>query len=233
MGRNQEFTRVRAHSIISGPKAWIGGFAILALAAFALAYSVHGIVGAPKMDNLAAGGEVRRLSGDRLKLKDGRDVEFAGIRLPYDEEPYADKAREVLRKWIEDEGVRLRFDDNTVDEKGRIHAYIYANDTFINERLVRGGLAFVKLRAGERKFAEQLIAAQSEAQVEGVGIWRFITPTGEGEFVGDLDRGTFHRPSCEKLSDPAVSREAFRGTAAAFAKGLAPCGKCKPQGTAS
>lgn len=228
MARNDEFIRDRAQSLISGPKAWIGGSAILALVALALAFGVQGMVGVPKVDSLAAGGEVRRLSGDRLKLKDGRDVEFAGIRLPYDDEPYADKAREVLNKWVEDEGVRLRFDENTVDDMGRVHAYIYANDTFINERLVRGGLAFVKLRAGEKKFAEQLLSAQADAQAEGAGLWQSVTPTFEGDLVIEADRGTFHRPDCEKLTEPAAGRETLKGTAAAYDKGLAPCGKCRP-----
>lgn len=134
----------------------------------------------------------------------------------------------MLNKWIEEEGVRLRFDDYVVDEKGRIHAYIFANDTFINERLVRDGLAFVKLRTGERKFAEQLLAAQREAQISSVGIWRSISPSGDGTIVGDPDRGTFHRPDCGKLAEPREGRIELTGTVAAFDKGLAPCGKCKP-----
>ena len=228
MARQSEFSRVRAESIFSGPKVWVGGAAILALAALAVSFGVQGIVGSPKINHRAAGGEVRRLSGDRLKLKDGRDVEFAGIRLPYDDEPNAEKSREVLNKWIEDEGVRLRFDEHVVNEKGRTHAYIYANDTFINERLVRDGLAFVKLRVGERQFEEQLLAAQREAQINQLGIWRSVSPSAEGAVIGEPDRGTFHRPDCGKLAESSEGRVELTGTAAAFDKGLAPCGKCKP-----
>lgn len=228
MTKQSEFTRARSESILSGPKAWVGGAAMIALAGLAVAFGVQGIVATPKINHRAAGGEVRRLSGDRLKLKDGRDVEFAAIRLPYDDEPNAEKSREVLNKWIEDEGVRLRFDESVVDEKGRIHAYIYANDTFINERLVRNGLAFVKLRAGERQFAEELLAAQREAQLNLLGIWRWVSPSAEGTIIGEPDRGTFHRPDCSKLVESGNERIEITGTAAAFDKGWAPCGKCKP-----
>lgn len=228
MAKKNELTRTQAASKFSGSRAWLGGGAILAVGAIAVAFGMQGMVSTPKTQDRAAGGEVKRLSGDRLKLKDGRDVEFAAIRLPYDDEPHAQKSREVLNKWIEDEGVRLRFDESVVDDKGRIHAYIFANETFINERLVREGLAFVKLRSGERQFAEQMLSAQHDARMEAAGIWGSVSPSNEGRFIAEPDRGTFHRPDCAKLAEPREDRIELTGTAAAFDLGLAPCGKCKP-----
>ncbi len=176
---------------------------------------------------LAIGGKVKRLSGDHLKLKDGRYVEFAGIRLPYENEPYAEASRRVLSKWLDDEGVRLQFDEQREHRMDRILAYVYANDTFINERLARDGLAFVKLRTGNRKFADSLLEAQSAAQTEAKGIWSIVTPTCNGEFIGDEAGATFHRPTCEKLPKGAALVE-LHGTISAFSKGMAPCGNCRP-----
>src|SRR5262245_8798744 len=75
----------------------------------------------------AGGGKVKRVSGDRLNLVDGRHVELAGLRLPFDDEPLAAEARTTLAKWVQDEGVRLIFDDTRDFKKGRVLAYIYAN----------------------------------------------------------------------------------------------------------
>lgn len=175
----------------------------------------------------AGGGKVRRLSGDRLKLRDGRDVEFAGVRLPYDHEPYAEDSRRVLAKWVDDEGIRLQFDELREHRKDRIFAYVYANDTFINERLAREGLAFVKLRAGNRQHAELLLESQESARAERKGIWSILTPTTQGEIRGDEAGATFHRPQCDKLPQGVTFKD-FQGTAAAFSKGMAPCGNCRP-----
>jgi endonuclease YncB( thermonuclease family) len=175
----------------------------------------------------AAGGKVRRLSGDHIKLKDGRYVEFAGIRLPYDHEPNADNARRVLAKWLENEGVRLQFDELREHRRDRILAYVYANDTFINERLVRDGLAFVKTRAGNRQHADVLLEAQNAARAEGKGIWSLVTPSNNGVFSADLAGATFHRSECDMRSKETTLVE-MHGTNEAFSKGLAPCGKCRP-----
>lgn len=175
----------------------------------------------------AAGGKVQRLSGDHLKLKDGREVEFAGIRLPYDHEPDAESSRRVLAKWVGDEGVRLLFDELREHRKDRILAYVYANDTFINERLVRDGLAFVKARAGNRRHIDLLLHAQSAAQEEKRGMWSSVSVSDADALVADLEAATFHRPQCESVQKAGASIE-VRGTREAFARGCAPCGKCRP-----
>ncbi len=200
---------------------------VLAGAAAAAVFVSSNAAAKDKLQRFAVGGKVRRLSGDHLKLKDGRYVEFAGVRLPYEQEPYAEASRRVLAKWVYDEGVRLQFDELREHRMDRILAYVFANDTFINERLVRDGLAFVKLRSGNRKFAESLLGAQSVAQAEGKGIWSIVTPTSVGAYLGDEDGAAFHKPTCEKLPKGAALVE-LQGTISAFGKGMAPCGNCRP-----
>lgn len=182
----------------------------------------------PAVDRFHVGGAVRRLSGDHLKLKDGRVVEFAGLRLPYDDEPAAEDARRTLMKWIEDEGVRLQFDEQKEDSKGRLLAYVFANDTSINERLLRAGFAFAKLRRGQKRHAEEFLNAQNEARRERRGLWRTLTPIAEGRYMLDEAGATFHRPDCEKVKESPTQMRVITGSAPAFDAGCAPCGKCRP-----
>jgi len=207
---------------------WFAIPALLALAAIGAVLGFQAIDSGPAADDYEAGGKVKRLSGHKLELKDGREIEFAAVRLPYDHEPYAEKSREVLTRWIDDEGVRLRFDDYCKDDDQRIVAYVYANDTFINQRLVRDGLAFVKLRAGNRRFADELLEAQADAINERKGIWQGVSLTSEGRFIAEPQRGTFHRPDCPKLSRKTGSEVVLEGTTQAVEKGMSPCGKCNP-----
>lgn len=207
---------------------WIA-FGAVGVAAAAVGVVLATREGPPDPDRqYSRGGEVRRLSGDHLKLDDGRVVEFAAIRLLYGHEPYADKARDVLNRWIDDEGVRLMFDELREDRDGRLLAYVYANETFINERLVRDGLAFVKLRQGNRQHADVLLAAQTEARREERGLWQFIELTSQGQYVADPVSATFHRANCEKVGGNDHPLESLTGTAAAIDAGYAPCGKCRP-----
>ena len=183
--------------------------------------------GSAPAPSLNSGGHVKRLSGNTIKLRDGRAVEFAGLRLPYDDEPYAAESRRTLDKWLHDEGVRLQFDEAATTRKGALLAYVYANDTFINERLLRDGLAFAKLRAGNRQRAETFLKAQADAQAAHKGIWRTLVPTHEGRYLGVPESASFHTVGCPDIARRAGLVE-FTGSADAFASGYAPCGHCKP-----
>ncbi len=205
----------------------LAGVAFAAAAATALLVS-SGVAPKDAESRYAAGGKIKRLSGDYIKLKDGRQVEFAGIRLPYDHEPNAEHSRRVLAKWLEDEGVRLQFDELREHRKDRILAYVYANDTFINERLVRDGLAFVKARAGNRLHSELLLGAQNAARDEKKGIWGTLNLSESGVFFADVTGATFHKRNCDSLPRETTGLIEQNGTREAISKGMAPCGKCRP-----
>lgn len=209
----------RAYWVMAG-----GAVTVVVAASLVMALRSDGF----EVETFHGGGEFKRLSGDHLKLKDGRVVEFAGLRLPYDDEPNAEKSRGTLTRWLDDEGVRLQFDDERTDGNERLLAYVYANDTFINERLLREGLAFAKLRRGNRKFAELFLTAQNEARSKGLGVWQSITPTRDGEYTLDEDSATIHRRDCEKVRTATHAMREIIGTAPGFDAGCAPCGKCKP-----
>lgn len=223
-------TTLALSSLSSQRRILLGAAAIVVLASAAALFRRGGSVVADE-ERFALGGKVRRISGDRVKLKDGRDVEFAGIRLPYEHEPEAESSRRVLAAWLDDEGVRLEFDELREHRKDRLLAYVHANDTFINQRLARDGLAFVKLRAGNRRYADELLAAQSAARREGKGIWALLTPTAEGELLVDEAAATFHRADCEDTRGKPGLKTVV-GSAAAFDQGSAPCGRCRPIETA-
>ncbi|MFO0974157.1 MAG: thermonuclease family protein [Phycisphaerae bacterium] len=209
--------------------AWSGVGSAIGLAGLGAALWMFRTRHAPAVNPFAIGGSVRRVVGDHVHLKDRRRVEFAGIRLPFEGEPSADTAREKLTKWLDDRDVRLTFDALAEDGAGRPYAYLFVHDRLMNERLVRSGLAFVKLRGGQRKYADVLLKAQSAAQAAGVGVWATIQPSETGRFIGDLKRATFHAPNCNHIAvDGPPDRIEITGTAAAFSRGLAPCGHCLP-----
>ena len=121
----------------------------------------------------------RVIDGDTCRLEDGRRVRYLGINAPEKGDPHAEEATLANDRLVGGKTVRLEFDSSRQDEYGRLLAYVFVGDTFVNETLLRQG--HVHLRhpvAG--KYRERLQQAQNEARAAGVGIW---TPAMTGRSI--------------------------------------------------
>jgi micrococcal nuclease len=174
--------------------------------------------------------EVKRvISGNKLKLEPEGPVILAGIRAPFRNEPLGEQAFELHRDLVEGKQIRLRFGDQRTDKKGRTSAYVFVDGAMVNEKLVRKGLAYVRLRTGQERYSEELLKAQNEARLARRGIWGQRPASNERTYVGDRKHGTFHRSSCEDIPNIKPGDQfSIDGRAAAFDQGLAPCARCKP-----
>jgi micrococcal nuclease len=121
---------------------------------------------------------VRAVDGDTLLLADHTRVRLIGADSPetkrpdFPVEPFGPAAHEFTRRYVEGRAVRLEFDKERRDQYNRILAYVYVDDTLLNEELIRAGLARVLTKypyseAMKRRFR----AAQAEAKRERRGIW--------------------------------------------------------------
>lgn len=175
-------------------------------------------------------GEVKRVvSGHKVKLDSGEYLIYAGIRAPYPHEPFHGRARRRNLELVEGKEVRLRFDEVERDKKGRLLAYVSVDGVMVNELLVREGLAYVRLTPDVVRFADMLLAAQSEARQAGRGVWRDMSRSSVVGVRGDPKYGNFHHPSCEEFDKINPSRLIIFDTKSdALEAGLAPCSKCLP-----
>jgi micrococcal nuclease len=68
--------------------------------------------------------------------------------------------------------VRLEFDRERVDRRGRFLAYVWIGDRLLNEELIRAGLARWDARQRTfRAFRNRLRRAEQEAEAERRGLW--------------------------------------------------------------
>ena len=75
----------------------------------------------------------------------------------------------------------LELDVDERDDFGRLLAYVWAGEVFVNERLVRDGYARAQDYPPNLARQSQLREAQREARAGGLGLWapaRTTTPTG-------------------------------------------------------
>lgn len=116
----------------------------------------------------------RVIDGDTIELLSGERVRYIGIDAPEmrpTAEPWAKEATEANREMVEREMVRLVLDVRERDQYGRLLAYVYVDDVFVNAELVRRGLATVLFYPPNVKHEDYFRELEQEAQEERRGIW--------------------------------------------------------------
>ena len=110
------------------------------------------------------------IDGDTCLLEDGNRVRYLGINAPEEGDPHAREAKLANNSLVGGREIRMEFLRARHDSYGRILAYVFVNDTLVNEALVRQGHAHIIFRVGA-KYSERLRQAQQKARAEGLGIW--------------------------------------------------------------
>lgn len=137
---------------------------------------------------------VEVMSGDTLKLDRSQPMfRLVGIDAPdrrgkYSPvEPLADRAAEYLETLIGGRDIRIEHDTEKYDKYGRMLGYVFVDNLFINEMMVKEGLAKTLVIKPNDKYADILQAAEDTAKTERKGIWAdpssFRPPNGNGKFL--------------------------------------------------
>ncbi|MCP4245666.1 MAG: thermonuclease family protein [bacterium] len=171
----------------------------------------------------------RVYSGGEAKTESDEKLVYAGIRTPSRGDPFFEEAKRRNAALVEGKTVRLRFEEQGADRKEQLCAYVYADRVFVNEILVREGLAYVRRTAETRRYAEVLLAAQQEARRKRRGLWTLPPPDRVDRYPANTKHGNFHRPDCGELPNIKAERlVVFNHRNEAFDEGFAPCGRCRP-----
>ncbi len=119
------------------------------------------------------------IDGDTIVFADETKVRLLGINTPEISNPYhhatevgGKRAKQWLSAALKGHSVRLETDVETSDRYGRTLAHVFTDaGVHINLELVAEGLAEVSLYPPNLKYADKLIAAQTSAENQGLGIW--------------------------------------------------------------
>jgi micrococcal nuclease len=152
---------------------------VVALLALAL-WQFRGDNGAPPAPHEpGAVALVRRaVDGDTLLLADHTRVRLLGVDTPETKrpeapvEPWGPEAHEFTRARVEGREVRLEFDKERYDKYGRVLAYVYLGDWFLNEELIRAGMGrAITNHPYSEAMKRRFRAAEREARDNRRGIW--------------------------------------------------------------
>jgi len=175
------------------------------------------------------------IDGDTIQLDSGETVRYLGIDAPElfrkegGSEFYASEATRHNKKLVFMKKVRLEYDVEKKDQYGRLLAYVFVKDVFVNAELVRLGYAKAYVKPPNEKYKNLLLANQKKAVDEDKGLWQEKKRDTETYYIGNKRTYTLHRPSCklaDKLSDK--NKIIFRSRMDAIKIGYKLCKQCNP-----
>jgi micrococcal nuclease len=112
--------------------------------------------------------------GDTIQIESGEKVRYIGIdsaeiypkRLCFSEEAFAKNKELVLEKVV-----RLEKDVSETDKYGRLLRYVYIDNEFVNDELVRNGFAKVATYPPDVKYKDIFLESQKFARENNLGLW--------------------------------------------------------------
>jgi micrococcal nuclease len=145
----------------------------------------------------------RVIDGDTVVLEGGETVRYIGIDAPEmgkkqkgGPEFYAREAAKYNKSLVLLKKVRLEFDEEKKDAYGRLLAYVFVKNVFVNGELVKLGYARVMVKPPNTRYKAMLLEYQKEAMTRDAGLWQEKKQDTEQSYMGNKRTYVFHRPSC-------------------------------------
>lgn len=111
------------------------------------------------------------VDGDTFVLNNGEVVRLLGIDTPEMGDANYDRASYELQRLLQGRNLSFEADVTDRDIYGRLLRYIYAEDVFVNLKLVQDGWARAAYYPPDVRYLELFRQAQKKAQNENKGIW--------------------------------------------------------------
>jgi micrococcal nuclease len=175
------------------------------------------------------------IDGDSIVLETGEQVRYIGLDAPEmgkqegGPQFYAKEATAFNKQLVLLKKVRLEFDAERHDAYGRLLAYVFVKNLFVNGELVKRGYARAMIKPPNVKYKDLLIKYQNEAMSKEIGLWQEKKSDTASSYVGNKRTYVFHRPDCPYAGKiPEKNKIVFRNRLDAIKIGYTPCKRCKP-----
>jgi micrococcal nuclease len=202
------------------------------------AFSIVLIIISLFISNIVCGKEYvvnKVINGHTVQLDNGETVKYIGIETPElnvkegGSEFFARQASKYNQKLVFMKKVRLEFDTEKKDKEGRVLAYVFVKNVFINAELIKLGYARTNIVPPNDKYKNMFLDYEKKAQQSEKGLWQETKIDTEASYIGNKRSYVFHRPSCKYVDKiPEKSKIIFRNRADAIKIGFIPDKMCKP-----
>lgn len=120
----------------------------------------------------------RVIDGDTIEIAGGQTIRYIGIDTPETKHPtkkvqcFGIEAAVINKELVEGKDIRIEKDVSETDRYGRLLRYVYIDDIFVNDYLVRYGYANASSYPPDVRYQDQFRLAQQEAVSENRGLWK-------------------------------------------------------------
>lgn len=114
------------------------------------------------------------IDGDTIEITGGQKIRYIGIDTPeisFTKECYATQSAQRNKELVENKYIRLEKDVSETDKYGRLLRYVYVDDIFVNETLVKEGFAQARSYPPDVSKQELLSKAEETARNSELGLW--------------------------------------------------------------
>jgi len=111
------------------------------------------------------------ISGDTIKLADGRTIRYIGIDAPDKEQCMYRTAAKINQVLVEGKQVVIEKDHTELDPDGNVLRYVWIDDQLINERIVSDGYARNTPQPPNLKYNGRFLNAHNQARELNKGLW--------------------------------------------------------------
>ena len=119
----------------------------------------------------------RVIDGDTIEIEGEIKVRYIGINSPEIEQCFANESYLENKKLVEGKKITMIKDVSDKGKYGRLLRYVYVDDQFVNEYLIKNGFAKLMTIKPDIKYSLQFKADQAEAKVNNLGIWKACPST--------------------------------------------------------
>jgi len=128
-----------------------------------------------KEDNVSIFKVNKVIDGDTIVLEGGEIVRYIGIDSPETGQEggdcFAQEAFNANKELVEGKEVKLKKDVSERDRYGRLLRYVWIDDIFINQYLIKEGYALSAKYPPDIKYAEQFDSFEAQAKGGNLGLW--------------------------------------------------------------
>lgn len=120
---------------------------------------------------------VRVVDGDTIEIEGGQKVRYIGIDTPETHDPkrpvgcFGKEAAAKNKELVEGKEITMEKDVSQTDRYGRLLRFVYVDNIFVNDYLVRQGYAHASTYPPDVKLAQQFKQAEQEARENNRGLW--------------------------------------------------------------
>lgn len=137
----------------------------------------------------------RVIDGDTIEMSDKQKVRLIGINAPERNQPFYEESKKKLEDLVLGKEIIIKADVATTDTYGRILAYVYIGDVFVNYEMIKSGVAVTETIQPNSSHSDEFVAVQVEARKNCAGIWAGLCNPGESSCVqiGTINKDGAHK----------------------------------------